>query len=318
MYKKIYFDMDGVLADFDKGVLQLCGIENRDQATKTEEEDDLMWAKVRDVEHFYDKLDFMPGAREMFLRIYAKYGDRVEILTGIPKERRGIVTAGEDKIKWIHRLLGEEIKVHIVYAEEKKNYCFGPEYVLVDDFDRNINEWKEQGGTGILFKNSEQVNEFFELNGPEYRLVEKLIDKNSHIAFAESCTGGLAAARLVDVPDASCVFDESHITYANKAKIKCLGVLPDFIEKYGVVSEEVACKMAEGVSKNSGAEVGVGISGIAGPTGGTENKPIGMVCFGFFVDGKPYTFTKKFGNIGRGEVRKKAVDFVYEKLNELM
>ena len=152
----------------------------------------------------------------------------------------------------------------------------------------------------------------------EQQVVEQLIERNWHIAFAESCTGGLAVARLVSVADASKVLDASVVTYANEAKIHYLGVFPETIEKYGVVSEPVVSEMAQGVAKNNGADVGVAISGIAGPGGGTETKPVGMVCFGFLINGLVWTYTKYFGNIGRNEVRQASVDFVYETLAYLL
>lgn len=152
----------------------------------------------------------------------------------------------------------------------------------------------------------------------ENELVKRLIEKNYHISFAESCTGGLAAATLVSVADASKVLDVSFVTYANAAKIKYLGVKEQTIEEKGVVSEEVAAQMAAGVATEAGSQIGVGITGVAGPSGGTPDKPVGMVCFGFFVDGKMCTYTKQFGSIGRNEVRKKSVEFVYSTLLELL
>ena len=152
----------------------------------------------------------------------------------------------------------------------------------------------------------------------ENELVKRLIEKNYHISFAESCTGGLAAATLVSVADASKVLDVSFVTYANAAKIKYLGVKEQTIEEKGVVSEEVAAQMAAGVATEAGSQIGVGITGVAGPSGGTPDKPVGMVCFGFFVDGKVRTYTKQFGSIGRNEVRKKSVEFVYSTLLELL
>lgn len=149
-------------------------------------------------------------------------------------------------------------------------------------------------------------------------VVDKLIALGYRISFAESCTGGLAVARLVGVPDASRVLDASIVTYANSAKIEYLGVKESTINTHGVVSEEVAKEMAEGVAKRNASNVGVGITGIAGPGGATERKPVGMVCFGFFIAGKCFTFTKQFGAIGRQEVRGASVDFVYEMLCELI
>lgn len=90
------------------------------------------------------------------------------------------------------------------------------------------------------------------------------------------------------------------------------------IETYGVVSEEVAREMAIGCAKKAKANIGVGISGIAGPTGATPTKPIGMVCFGFYLNGASYTYTKQFGNIGRTEVRVASVTFVIDTLLELL
>ena len=152
----------------------------------------------------------------------------------------------------------------------------------------------------------------------EEQVVSLLQDKSFHISFAESCTGGLCAARLVGVASASAVFDAGVVTYANEAKIKYLGVKPETIECYGVVSEPVAGQMAEGVAKAQNAEVGVGVSGIAGPTGGTETKPVGMVCFGFSVNGELTTVTKQFGDLGRNVVREAATEFVFEMLAELL
>ncbi|MBQ4042807.1 MAG: CinA family protein [Clostridia bacterium] len=145
-------------------------------------------------------------------------------------------------------------------------------------------------------------------------IVGLLQKQNRRITFAESCTGGRAAAGIVDVPSASAVLDVSFVTYANEAKIRFLGVSPDTIASHGVVSEPVAGEMAKGCAKAADAAVGVGISGIAGPGGGTPTKPVGMVCFGFCVEGEVVTFTRQFGALGRSEVRDAAVDFVYDTL----
>lgn len=149
-------------------------------------------------------------------------------------------------------------------------------------------------------------------------VVDRLCNLGWHVSFAESCTGGMTAAGIVDVPSASSVFNESYVTYANDAKIRLLGVSADTIAQHGVVSEPVAAEMAIGAASEAGAQVGVGISGIAGPSGGTPTKPVGMVCFGFYIDGTVYTKTMQFGNIGRNAVRQSSVDFVYDTLLELL
>lgn len=149
-------------------------------------------------------------------------------------------------------------------------------------------------------------------------IVGLLQKQNRHITFAESCTGGRAAAGIVDVPSASAVLDVSFVTYANEAKMQFVNVSADTIAAHGVVSEPVAGEMAAGCAKAASAQVGVGISGIAGPGGGTPTKPVGMVCFGFCVDGEISTYTKQFGALGRSEVRDAAVDFVYDTLLTLL
>lgn len=148
------------------------------------------------------------------------------------------------------------------------------------------------------------------------RLVSILIEKDLRITFAESCTGGMAAATLVDVPDASKVFDGSFVTYANVLKMELLDVWGETIAENGVVSEPVAIQMAVGAAERTGAQVAVGISGIAGPGGGTPEKPVGTVCFGFLVGEELFSATCRFGDLGRQEVRKAAVQFAYETLIE--
>lgn len=152
----------------------------------------------------------------------------------------------------------------------------------------------------------------------EEQLVNLLIENNYHIAFAESCTAGLCSATLVNVANASKVLDVSFTTYANEAKVKYLGVSENAINEFGVVSEQVAKQMALGVANEAKSEVGVAVTGIAGPSGGTANKPVGTVCFGFSINGDVRTYTKHFGNIGRQNVRNASVRFVFETLLDLL
>lgn len=150
------------------------------------------------------------------------------------------------------------------------------------------------------------------------KVIKVLKEKGWHISFAESCTAGMAAGRLVDVPDASAVFEASYVTYSNESKMRLAGVQEATIIQYGVVSEQAAREMAAGAAKTNDAQVGVGISGIAGPGGATAEKPVGMVCFGFYIDGVCHSDTKYFGAIGRNDVRMASVSFVYERLLELL
>lgn len=144
------------------------------------------------------------------------------------------------------------------------------------------------------------------------KLVNLLIEKKLHITTAESCTGGMIASRIVDVANASKVFNVAYVTYANEAKEKYLNVDSKTIEKYGVVSEEVTKQMALGALKEANADISIVTSGIAGPTGGTEYKPVGMVCFGVGIKDNVYTSTKYFGNIGRNKVRSMATEYIID------
>lgn len=144
------------------------------------------------------------------------------------------------------------------------------------------------------------------------KLVNLLIEKKLYITTAESCTGGMVASRIVDVANASKVFNVAYVTYANEAKEKYLNVDSKTIEKYGVVSEEVTKQMALGALKEANADISIVTSGIAGPTGGTEYKPVGMVCFGVGIKDNVYTSTKYFGNIGRNKVRSMATEYIID------
>ena len=137
----------------------------------------------------------------------------------------------------------------------------------------------------------------------------------SHLCFAESCTGGGAVARLVGVPNASAVLDVSFVAYANEAKMKFLSVSEVELATYGAVSPQVALSMARGAAAAANAQVGVGISGIAGPDGGTAEKPVGTVCFGFVIGDEEFALTEHFGDLGRNSVRQASVDKVYETLH---
>ena len=135
------------------------------------------------------------------------------------------------------------------------------------------------------------------------------------IATAESCTGGMVAAALTDIPGSSAVVDRGFVTYTNEAKQQMLGVSADTLDAHGAVSEEVAQEMADGALKNSGAQLTVSITGIAGP-GGSEFKPEGRVCFGLAVEGQQtFTETIEFGALGRDKVRLAARDHALELLS---
>jgi len=147
-------------------------------------------------------------------------------------------------------------------------------------------------------------------------IVVQLLQKQKHtIAVAESCTGGLIMSELVSVAGCSSVFLEGLCTYSNEAKIARLGVSAALIEKCGAVSAEVAAAMAEGVAKTAGSTVGISTTGIAGPDGGTTDKPVGLVYVGLYVHGE--TETAKFNITGsRDEVRLRAAHLALDVLRK--
>lgn len=154
---KIFFDMDGVLANFAKGIRDFGGFDPEVQGESNEKLDDLVWDVVRRTDHFYDRLEPLPGAFELFRKVYAKYGDDCQILSAVPKPKRNIPTAGDDKRRWVARLLSPNVKVNIVLRKEKLNYCSDKNSILIDDYEKNIKEWQAQGGKGILFTSAEEV-----------------------------------------------------------------------------------------------------------------------------------------------------------------
>jgi len=139
------------------------------------------------------------------------------------------------------------------------------------------------------------------------QLIAQARSKGITIATAESCTGGLIAAALTEIPGSSIVFDRGFVTYSNAAKQDMLGVQNTTLEQYGAVSEAVAREMAEGAFNTSSATLAISVTGIAGP-GGSEFKPEGRVCFGLAQDGhKTRVETQEFGPLGRSNVRKAAL-----------
>lgn len=138
-------------------------------------------------------------------------------------------------------------------------------------------------------------------------VVNSLINKQLTIAVAESCTGGQLAARLTDVPGSSACFGYGFITYSNQAKIDLLGVKPETLAAHGAVSPETAIEMARGARTRSGADIGVAITGIAGPGGGSDEKPVGLVYIALSHDaGEQVISPDRRYNSDRARVRKSA------------
>jgi FMN phosphatase YigB (HAD superfamily) len=166
MIEKIYFDMDGVLVDFENGIQNIAHVNQG-------ETDDEMWLKIKEVDHFYYKLKPLDNQLEVLKEIRNIYGDIVEILTAIPKPKRNIIEAKDDKIKWIVDYIGN-IPYNIVYSNEKKMYAINQNYILIDDSAKNIKEWEEAGGTGIYFEEGTDIIKSLK----EYNSKPKVLSKN--------------------------------------------------------------------------------------------------------------------------------------------
>lgn len=147
------------------------------------------------------------------------------------------------------------------------------------------------------------------------RVIAFLIENKITVATAESCTAGLIAARFGSVSGVSEIFSEGYVTYSNEAKEKNLGVSHKTLEDFGAVSEQTAREMAEGVCKRTGARLGLSATGIAGPTGGTPDKPVGLVFMGVCLDGETSVVRKIFTG-DRAAVRASTVEAVFGEVKK--
>jgi nicotinamide-nucleotide amidase len=155
------------------------------------------------------------------------------------------------------------------------------------------------------------------------KLAQQVLDRAREagimVTAAESCTGGLVMAALTELAGASDVVDRGFITYSNAAKSEMLGVALELIEAHGAVSQEVARAMAEGALARSKAGLAVSITGIAGPGGGSADKPVGLVWFGLARTGAPtLTLEKRFTDMDRADVRAASVETALELLKDAL
>jgi nicotinamide-nucleotide amidase len=150
------------------------------------------------------------------------------------------------------------------------------------------------------------------------RVAQRLKARGGMIVTAESCTGGWVAQELTAVAGSSAWFERGFVTYSNEAKQEMLGVRPATLATHGAVSEETAVEMAQGALLHSRGTVALAITGIAGPTGGTRQKPVGTVCFAWATkSGRARAETRHFSG-DREAVRRQSVDYSLEKLLELL
>lgn len=172
----------------------------------------------------------------------------------------------------------------------------------------------------LHFANIELNNNFNNNVSPEHLAAELgaiLKAKCWVLALAESCTGGMLAQTITSIAGSSAWFDRAFITYSNQSKIDMLGVIESTLETHGAVSEQVASEMAMGAFQKSDASITLSITGIAGPDGGSKQKPVGTVCFGFACNGQVITITQHFtGN--RTQIRLLATKFALNSLIQMV
>lgn len=158
-----------------------------------------------------------------------------------------------------------------------------------------------------------------ELKQSAAELLDALRVQDLMLAAAESCTGGLIAAYLTEMPGSSDVFERGFVTYSNDAKSELLGVSPEMIDAHGAVSEEVAGAMASGALAHSKADISVAVTGIAGPGGGSDDKPVGLVHIAAMRRGGRLDHMRcAFGDIGRSEVRERTVAEAFRLAHSLV
>mgnify|MGYP006439348175 CR=1 FL=1 len=142
-------------------------------------------------------------------------------------------------------------------------------------------------------------------------ILKRLEANNQKIVTAESCTGGLIAAALTDIPGSSSVFERGFITYSNDAKVECLNVSRETLREHGAVSAEIAREMALGALKNSQADIAISITGVAGPSGGSTEKPVGTVYIGLATSKGAQSHRKYFDGT-RTAIREKSMREAFE------
>lgn len=150
------------------------------------------------------------------------------------------------------------------------------------------------------------------------RIVSEFTQRNLTVATAESCTGGLIAGALTEISGSSAVVDRGFVTYSNQAKVEMLGVDEKVLVSFGAVSRETALQMVAGALRRSSADLAVAVTGVAGPTGGTADKPVGLVHIAVrHHDSRLIHREMRYGDLGRAEVRLATVTTALEMLLEL-
>ncbi len=270
--------------------------------------------------------------------IYIKYQDKIIILLpGPPKEMKlmldnyamplikqdnitivktiNTIGIGESQLEMILRDIDIESENSTIatYAKEGR--------VDIKVVSKGKNKEKiEKELAEIIFQIKNKIPEFiysYDDIPIEEIVYKKLKDRNMQIAFCESCTGGLIASRFTQISGVSEVFDRGIISYSNNSKVEELGVEEALINKFGAVSEEVALAMAEGLLNKCNVDIALSTTGIAGPTGGTEDKPVGLVFIGIALNDRSFVIKSIF-NGDRISIQNRATFKAFDELRKIL
>ncbi len=278
--------------------------------------------------------EFPVGAQIMKNRVGTAPGFRVWVdggmlacMPGPPREMR--VMLREELLPWLERTCGrpEGIRIHRFHMLGLAESDFGEragDWMQRDAVPRmgvtshtgilsvtlSARAGSHEGGEALLRPRVEEFRARFgeyvfseTESRPAFAIAEALLAAGRTVATAESCTGGLVAELLTRVPGVSASFLGGWVTYSNAMKVQQLGVPEELLARHGAVSEEVAAAMARGAAERAGADLAVATTGVAGPDGGTEAKPVGTVCFGLWDRGRSTTATRRFPPVDRESVR---------------
>jgi nicotinamide-nucleotide amidase len=269
-------------------------------------------------------------------------GKHVFLMPGVPREMKGLL--GERIIPWLREWLSQQSNSQNVIAIKKLHFFNLPESVIGERIKplmqagHNPNVGTRVSGgvcTVRLVSQAATTDEANRILAPDVEAVRTLLQEGffgededtlasvtvrvlitnqKTVALAESCTAGLVTSMLAEIPGVSAVLLESAVTYSNAAKIRVCGVRAETLEKFGAVSAETAAELAAGIRERSGADIGLSVTGIAGPDGGTDAKPVGLVYLGIATSAGVQTLEKKmFGldrNLWRERVAMLALDLL--------
>lgn len=199
-----------------------------------------------------------------------------------------------------------EVLIRLTASGKDKEHC-------LKMIEKEIEKLKDRVGKYIYLIGDESISS--SQSELEKVTASLLVEKNIKIATAESCTGGKVASMLIDYPGISDVFLEGLVTYSNEAKMRTLGVKKETLEEHGAVSYETAVEMARGAAKYTGADIAVSTTGVAGPGGGTKEKPVGLVYIGLYFRGVEKAYEMTYSgtrNIVRDRAARDAINFVRE------